>query len=147
MRKGAAAVDKQDKKVSVLLYADWAAPLRSLPLEDIGRLFLGILDYITTGAAPVLDNPGAAMAWQFMRMRLDVVFLNRESRVVGLHENLGCWRPLVWAPGAVTVLELPVGRIRESGTQMGHQLKLNQILRPEAIAKMRYGGILYHDGM
>lgn len=71
MRKGAAAVDKQDKKVSVLLYADWAAPLRSLPLEDIGRLFLGILDYITTGAAPVLDNPGAAMAWQFMRMRLD----------------------------------------------------------------------------
>lgn len=64
-------MDKQDKKVSVLLYADWAAPLRSLPLEDIGRLFLGILDYITTGAAPVLDNPGAAMAWQFMRMRLD----------------------------------------------------------------------------
>ena len=61
MRKGAAAVDKQDKKVSVLLYADWAAPLRSLPLEDIGRLFLGILDYITTGAAPSIETLQAIM--------------------------------------------------------------------------------------
>ena len=106
----------------------------------IGRRFSPEMD------AMVFPLCGAIHTF-FMRMRLDVVFLNRESRVVGLHENLGCWRPLVWAPGAVTVLELPVGRIRESGTQMGHQLKLNQILRPEAIAKMRYGGILYHDGM
>ncbi len=106
----------------------------------IGRRFSSEMD------ALVFPHCGAIHTF-FMRIRLDVVFLDRESRVVGVYENLGCWRPLVRAPGAATVLELPVGSIRESGTRIGHQLKLNQILRPEAIAKLRYGGILYHDGM
>ena len=62
---------KQDKKASVLLYTEWAGPLRCLPLDDVGRLFLGILDYTATGEAPAFDSPGAAMAWEFIRMRLD----------------------------------------------------------------------------
>ena len=64
-------MDSSEKKTSVLLYADWADPLRCLPLEEVGRLFLAILDYIGTGAAPRLDNPGTAMAWAFIRQRLD----------------------------------------------------------------------------
>lgn len=62
---------KQEKKTSVLLYTDWAGPLRCLPLDDAGRLFLAILDYTATGEAPAFDSPGAAMAWEFIRMRLD----------------------------------------------------------------------------
>lgn len=58
-------------KKSVLLYTDWAEPLRTLPLEEIGRLFLAILDYTQTGTAPVLENPAADMAFQFVRLRLD----------------------------------------------------------------------------
>ena len=62
---------KQDKKASVLLYTEWAGPLRCLPLDDVGRLFLGILDYTATGEAPAFDSPGAAMAWAFIKMQLD----------------------------------------------------------------------------
>lgn len=62
---------KQEKKTSVLLYTDWAGPLRCLPLDDAGRLFLAILDYTATGEAPAFDSPGAAMAWEFIKMQLD----------------------------------------------------------------------------
>ena len=62
---------KQDKKASVLLYIEWAGPLRCLPLDDVGRLFLAMMDYTATGENPVFDSPGAAMAWEFIRMRLD----------------------------------------------------------------------------
>ena len=62
---------KQEKKTSVLLYTDWAGPLRCLPLDDAGRLFLAILDYTATGEAPAFDSPGAAMAWEFIKKRLD----------------------------------------------------------------------------
>ena len=62
---------KQDKKASVLLYTEWAGPLRCLPLDDVGRLFLAMMDYTATGENPVFDSPGAAMAWEFIRMRLD----------------------------------------------------------------------------
>ncbi len=60
-----------ESKKSVLLYTDWAEPLRTLPLEDVGRLFLAILDYTDTGLAPGFENPAAAMAFQFVRLRLD----------------------------------------------------------------------------
>ncbi len=62
---------KQEKKTSVLLYTDWAGPLRCLPLDDAGRLFLAILDYTATGIPPAFDSPGAAMAWEFIKMQLD----------------------------------------------------------------------------
>lgn len=62
---------KQEKKASVLLYTEWAGPLRCLPLDDVGRLFLAMMDYTATGENPVFDSPGAAMAWEFIRMRLD----------------------------------------------------------------------------
>ena len=51
----------------------------------IGRRFSPEMD------AMVFPHCGAIHTF-FMRMRLDVVFLNRESRVVGLHENLGIQR-------------------------------------------------------
>lgn len=60
-----------EKSKSVLFYTDWAKPLQGLPLEDVGRLFYAILDYIETGNPQTFDNPAAAMAWEFIRLRLD----------------------------------------------------------------------------
>lgn len=60
-----------EKSKSVLLYTDWAGPLKGLPLEDVGRLFLGILNYTETGSPQTFDSPAAAMAWEFIRLRLD----------------------------------------------------------------------------
>ena len=62
-------MDKEKK--SVLLYTDWAKPLQNLPLEDVGRLFLGILSYTDTGKIPQFENPVASMAFDFIRLRLD----------------------------------------------------------------------------
>lgn len=64
-------MDTPEKKTSVLFYTDWAKPLRSLPMEDVGQLFCAILEYTETGAVPRLDSPVAAMAWEFIRQRLD----------------------------------------------------------------------------
>lgn len=60
-----------DEKKSVLFYTDWAKPLKNLPLEDVGRLFLAILEYTKTGKEPSFENSAASMAWDFMRLRLD----------------------------------------------------------------------------
>lgn len=60
-----------EEKKSVLLYTDWAKPLQNLPLEDVGRLFLGILSYTDTGKIPQFENPVASMAFDFIRLRLD----------------------------------------------------------------------------
>ena len=64
-------MDTPEKKTSVLFYTDWAKPLRSLPMEDVGQLFCAILEYTETGTVPQLDSPVAAMAWEFIRQRLD----------------------------------------------------------------------------
>ena len=60
-----------EEKKSVLLYTDWAKPLQNLPLEDVGRLFLGILSYTDTGKIPQFENTVASMAFDFIRLRLD----------------------------------------------------------------------------
>ena len=60
-----------EKSKSVLFYTDWARPLQGLPLEDVGRLFYAILNYTETGNPQTFDSPAAAMAWEFIRIRLD----------------------------------------------------------------------------
>lgn len=60
-----------EKSKSVLLYTEWAKPLQGLPLEDVGRLFYAILNYTETGNPQTFDSPAAAMAWEFIRLRLD----------------------------------------------------------------------------
>lgn len=60
-----------EKSKSVLLYTDWAKPLKGLPLEDVGRLFYAILDYTENGTPQTFDRPETTMAWEFIRIRLD----------------------------------------------------------------------------
>ena len=56
-----------------------------------------------------------------MRMPLDVIFLDRKNRVVGLREGLKPWRmAMKW--GASTVAEMPVGAISKSKTVIGDEL-------------------------
>ncbi len=65
-----------------------------------------------------------------MRFAIDAVFLSRpvadgSRRVVGLRRSLPPWVGLVpFVRGADGVLELPVGTIAESGTQLGDMVSL-----------------------
>lgn len=58
-------------KKSVILYTEWAQPLKALSLEDKGRIFDAILSYSETGEMPHFDSNAAEMAFSFIRLRLD----------------------------------------------------------------------------
>ena len=58
-----------------------------------------------------------------MRFTIDVLFLDREMKVLGLSENLKPWR-FAWTPGACYVLELSAGRIQATGVKPGDLLDL-----------------------
>ncbi len=66
----------------------------------------------------------------FMRFAIDAVFLGRAGpdgarRVVGLRRSLPPWIGLVpFVRGAHGVLELPVGAIARSGTELGDEVAL-----------------------
>jgi uncharacterized protein len=59
-----------------------------------------------------------------MRFAIDVVFLDRRRVVVHLHQNLRPWRISKVIASARSVLELPVGRIAKSQTEVGDQIEI-----------------------
>ena len=63
----------------------------------------------------------------FMRFAIDVVFVGKDWRVTKTVSNLRPWRVVWWARGARDCIELPVGAIASSGTQVGDQLAMEPI--------------------
>jgi uncharacterized membrane protein (UPF0127 family) len=59
-----------------------------------------------------------------MRFPIDVVYLDRERIVIHLEEDLKPWRLAAIRIRAASVLELPVGTIRESKTVLGDQVDI-----------------------
>ena len=59
-----------DKKQSFILYADIKEPLADLTDEQVGRLFRGILDYVSEGKDPKFRG-AVGMAFAFIRGSLD----------------------------------------------------------------------------
>jgi uncharacterized protein len=59
----------------------------------------------------------------FMPYAIDAVFVDRDGRVTRTVPGLRPWRVVWWARGARDCLELPVGRIGESGTRAGDILE------------------------
>ena len=60
-----------------------------------------------------------------MKFGIDVVFLDRSLRVRKLRENLIPWRMSMHL-FAESILELPTGAIRQSGTRVGDQLRFTE---------------------
>ncbi len=67
-------------------------------------------------------EPFMCMHMMFMRFAIDVVFLNREGRVIRINHNLRPWRisSIVW--GARKALELSAGAAARSQTEIGDQI-------------------------
>jgi uncharacterized membrane protein (UPF0127 family) len=65
-----------------------------------------------------------------MAFPIDVVFLDRSGRVVGMEENLppGRFAPIRWK--ARTVLELPAGALSQSGTGLGDLIEIHLTEEP-----------------
>jgi uncharacterized membrane protein (UPF0127 family) len=76
------------------------------------------------GSALVID-PCSSIHMFFMRFPIDVLYLDRHDRVVRAQRGIKPWRagPL-WTRGAKYVIELPVGTIERTLTDVGDQISL-----------------------
>ena len=105
---------------------------RATQLADRARLadryssrLVGLLNrrHLEPGEGLVLV-PGGAIHMFFMRMAIDVVFADKEGRVLKTAVNVKPWR-LVMAPRHTRyTLELPVGAVEQTATALGNQLDI-----------------------
>jgi len=75
-----------------------------------------------------------AITTLFMRFAIDAVFVDRGRRVVKARPDLRPWTLAVAAHGAEEVIELPVGTIVRTRTQVGDELSYEPV---EAAADAR----------
>ncbi len=74
-------------------------------------------------------DPASSLHMMFMRFAIDVVYVDREERVVKLVRDFKPWR-FSWARGARTAYELSTGSIDRSGVAIGDLLELRAVDRP-----------------
>ncbi|HEY6394464.1 MAG TPA: DUF192 domain-containing protein [Candidatus Binataceae bacterium] len=67
-------------------------------------------------------SPFMWMHMFFMRFAIDIVFLDRNDRVLRVDHELRPWRVSSLVIGARKALELPAGTVRASGTGKGDQI-------------------------
>jgi uncharacterized membrane protein (UPF0127 family) len=72
----------------------------------------------------MLLTPESSVHMLFMRFAIDVVFLDRDHKVVGVRHDLRPWRA-AGARGAYASLELPAGAA--AGIQEGDQLVIQDL--------------------
>jgi uncharacterized protein len=96
-----------------------------IPESSFGRA-RGLLgrERLAPGEGMLIDRAGSVHMF-FMRFPIDVVFLDRDWRVVGIRHRLRPWR-LAGAKRAVAALELPAGAAAEAGLEEGDVLSLEQ---------------------
>ena len=72
--------------------------------------------------------PGATtIDTTFMGYAIDLVFVDREQRVTKLVPRLAPWRIVWWTSGARDCLELPAGALEGTGTEVGDQLRFEEL--------------------
>ncbi|HCF71280.1 MAG TPA: DUF192 domain-containing protein [Syntrophomonas sp.] len=83
----------------------------------------GLLPYKSLPAGEgMLITPCKSVHTFFMRFPIDVIYLDRDLRVVALYENVPEGKTLPFYKNAYSVLELPAGSIAVTSTEVGHQL-------------------------
>jgi uncharacterized membrane protein (UPF0127 family) len=99
--------------------------------DSLWAKFMGLMGRASLGPGAGLwlpDSNGIHM--MFMRFPIDAVFVGRVGvdggrEVVGVHRGLRAWTGLVpFVRGAHGVLELPVGVIESSGTEVGDLIEI-----------------------
>jgi hypothetical protein len=70
----------------------------------------------------LLITKTASITMLFMRFAIDAVFVDRGGHVTKVAPGLRPWLPLAASRRAAEVLELPVGTIARSATQVGDEL-------------------------
>ena len=94
-----------------------------VPESSFGRA-RGLLgrNSLEPGEGMLIDRAGSVHMF-FMRFPIDVVFLDRDRKVLSVRHELRPWR-LAGARGAVAALELPAGAAAAAGIAEGDVLAL-----------------------
>ena len=73
----------------------------------------------------LLIDPCSSIHMFFMRFALDVLYVGRDDRIVRAQRAIKPWRiGPIYTRGAKYVIELPVGTIDRSGSEVGDQLRI-----------------------
>lgn len=100
---------------------------RALLADSFGRRALGLMfrkkweDF-----DGFVLSPCGAIHTFWMRMAIDVCFLDRDQRVVKVVHGLQPWRLANGGKGSFATLELPVGSLARDGTCPGDQIKIEE---------------------
>lgn len=73
----------------------------------------------------LIIDPCYSVHTLFMRFPIDVIFLDRENRVLKVAENLRPFRASI-GRGARKVLELPAGSARRAGVRVGDVMAIGE---------------------
>ena len=106
---------RNETRNTELARAEWRGSTLGRAIGLLGR----------AGLAPgdgIVIWPCSSVHMFFMRFALDVVYVDKERRVVKAVQGLKPWRVSFGGKGAHAAIELPVGAIAASGTQPGDQL-------------------------
>lgn len=97
-----------------------------VPESAFGRA-RGLLgrDGLEPGEGMLIDRAGSVHMF-FMRFAIDVVFLDRDWKVVAVRHSLRPWR-VAGARRAVAALELPAGTVAAVGVREGDVLTLEYV--------------------
>ena len=97
-----------------------------IPESAFGRM-RGLLgrNALAPGSGMLIDRAPSVHMF-FMRFPIDVVFLDRDRKVVGVSHGLRPWR-VAAARRAVAALELPAGAAAEAGIEEGDMLALQNL--------------------
>ena len=97
-----------------------------VPESSFGRA-RGLLgrDGLEAGEGMLIDRAGSVHMF-FMRFPIDVVFLDRDRKVVGVRHGLRPWQ-VAAARRAVAALELPAGAAAGAGIEEGDVLALENL--------------------
>lgn len=91
------------------------------------RRMRGLLGRAPLGAGQALHiRPCRSVHTLFMRMPLDVIFLDAEDRVCRVHTAVGPWRMAQGGPGSRSVLEMAAGEAARLGVAPGQRLVYSQ---------------------
>ncbi len=87
-----------------------------------GLMFTHAADF--SGDSGLWIHPSHGVHTFAMRFPIDVVYLDRQRRVVHLESALRPWRVAPVLMKAASVLELPADTLRDTGTTMGDEIEI-----------------------
>ena len=93
--------------------------------DNIVSRFVGLMGVRRLNAGDGLAIvPCSGVHCFFMAIPIDVLYMSRDHRVIGIDHNLKPWRLGTMHKGVHYVIELPAGTAARTGTTVGDQLRV-----------------------